>query len=52
MNEYQVCPICRGRGIDPFIAGSTAIPTRTSDPCHRCNGSGTILKPNNRSSND
>ena len=45
MSEWQLCPVCGGRGTDQFITASTAIPTRQSDPCHRCNGTGTILPP-------
>ena len=42
MSKWQCCPVCSGRGVDPFITASTNIPTRFSDPCHRCNGTGTI----------
>ena len=45
MSEFQLCPVCNGRGIDPFVTQSTAVPSRASNPCHRCNGTGTILPP-------
>ena len=42
---------------DNFPAGTThvfrsnlsyAVPTRFSNPCHRCNGTGTIIEPDTR----
>lgn len=38
MNEWQLCPLCRGQQIIPISAGCT----RT---CYICNGTGLILRP-------
>lgn len=45
VKQWQVCPVCNGRGIDPFVTASSTIPTRMSHPCHSCMGSGKVVTP-------
>jgi len=50
MSEWQQCPVCEGTGYVAYAYGTAAGQTWDSTDCsnkqcHRCSGSGTIMRP-------
>lgn len=38
------CPVCEGSGVYVFVTIGSHVPTRETDPCHACSGTGVLWR--------